>query len=81
MSAKTWLSICKGAVDSVNHTDRVVHIKNKESISHWHLAFWQNNQAFPNPHVYSKDGKKTSLSPLDHNPELARCITLLAELL
>jgi hypothetical protein len=39
------------------------------------LAFQQNNEAFPNPHVHSIDGKKPSLLPLlDCNPELARCI-------
>jgi hypothetical protein len=75
MPAKTWLKYCKDAVDSVNRTDGEEHIKNKETLSRWHLAFRQNNKAFPNPHVHSIDRKKTSLPPLlDRNPELARCI-------
>jgi hypothetical protein len=75
MPAKTWLKYCKDAVDSVNWTDGVEHIKNKETLSRWQLAFRRNNESFPNPHVHSIDGKNTSLpSLLDHNPELARCI-------
>jgi hypothetical protein len=74
MPAKTWLECCKDAVDSVNRTDGVEHIKNKETLSRWHLAFRRNKEAFPNPHVHAIDGKKTSLPPLlDRNPELARC--------
>jgi hypothetical protein len=62
-------------VASVKRVDGVDHIKNKERVSRWHLAFQQNNEAFPNPHVHSKDGNKTSLPPLlDCNPELARSI-------
>jgi hypothetical protein len=80
MPALTWLQCCKEAVDSVNQTDGVSHIKNKETVSRWHLAFRRNNEAFPNPHVHSKDGSKTSLPPLlDRNPELAKCIITYAK--
>jgi hypothetical protein len=75
MPDKTWMECCKDAVASVNRVDGVKHIKNEQTVSRWHLAFRRNNEAFPNPHVHSKDGKKTSLPPLlDRNPELARSI-------
>jgi hypothetical protein len=52
--------------------DGVAHVKNKETVSRWHLAFRYNNEAFPNPHII---GTKTSLPPLlDQNPELKGCI-------
>jgi hypothetical protein len=74
MPAKTWLECFKDTVNNVNQTDGVAHIKNKETLSCWHLAFQRNNKAFPNPHIYSIDGKNTSLPPpLDCNQELARC--------
>jgi hypothetical protein len=50
----------------------VAHVKNKETLSRWHLVFCSNKEAFPNPHII---GTNTSLSPLlDQNPELKRCI-------
>ncbi len=52
--------------------DGVAHVKNKETVSRWHLAFRRNNEAFPNPHVI---GMKTSLPPLlDRNPEVKQSI-------
>jgi hypothetical protein len=75
MPALTWLECCSNAVESVNCTDGVSHIKNRETVSCWHLTFRRNNEAFPNPQIQSKDGKKTSLPPiLDRNPDLANCI-------
>jgi hypothetical protein len=52
MPENTWLECCQDAVASVNCVDGADHIKNKETVSHWHLAFQQNNEAFPNPHVH-----------------------------
>jgi hypothetical protein len=75
MPGQTWLECCQDVVASVNRVDGVDHIKNKETVSRWHLAFRRNNESFPNPHVHSKDGNKTSLPPLlDRHPELARSI-------
>jgi hypothetical protein len=72
MPPETWLSCCSEAIDSIYRMIGVAHVKNKETVSHWHLAFRCNNEAFPNPHII---GTKTSLSPLlDQNPELKRCI-------
>jgi hypothetical protein len=58
MPGQTWLECCQDAVASVNRVDGVDHIKNRETVSRWHLAFRRNNEAFPNPHVHSKDGHK-----------------------
>jgi hypothetical protein len=39
MPDKTWMECCQKAVDTVNRVERVAHIKNKETLSRWHLAF------------------------------------------
>jgi hypothetical protein len=39
MPDKTWLECCQDAVASVNRVDGVDHIKNKETVLCWHLAF------------------------------------------
>jgi hypothetical protein len=75
MPDKTWLECCNDAMATVNRIDGVDHIKNKETLSRWHLVFRRNDESFPNPHVHSIDGQKTSLPPLlDRNPDLARSI-------
>jgi hypothetical protein len=75
MPDKTWLECCKDALETVNRIDGVDHITNERTLSRWHLVFRRNNESFPNPHVHSKDGQKTSLPPLlDRNPDLARSI-------
>ncbi len=72
MPKKTWLECCQDELDSLNYADGMSHIKNRETLSRWHLAFRRNNEAFPNPHVHSN---KTSLPPLlDRNRELGRSI-------
>ncbi len=72
MPSKTWLGCCSEAIDSIYRMDGVAHVKNKETVSRWHLAFRRNNEAFPNPHVI---GMKTSLPPLlDRNPEVKQSI-------
>jgi hypothetical protein len=72
MPSKTWLSCCSEAIDSIYRMYGVAHVKNKETVSRWHLAFRRNNEAFLNPHII---GTKTSLPPLlDQNPELKRYI-------
>ena len=77
MPTKTWLDCCKDAVDSINRTDGVVHVRSKETVSHRHLTFRRNNESFPNPHVHSS---KTALPPLlDRYPELAKSIVLYAK--
>jgi hypothetical protein len=66
------LGCCSEAIDSIYRMDGVAHVKNKETVSRWHLAFHRNNEAFPNPHVI---GMKTSLPPLlDQNPEVKQSI-------
>ncbi len=39
MPRQTWLECCQDAVASVNCVDGVDHIKNRETVSRWHLAF------------------------------------------
>ena len=52
--------------------DGVAHVKNKGTVSHWHLASRRNNEAFTNPHII---GMKTSLPPLlERNPEVKQSI-------
>jgi hypothetical protein len=65
MPLKTWLSCCSEAIDSIYRMDGVIHVKNKETVYCWHLAFRCNNEALPNPHII---GTKTS------NPALKQCI-------
>ena len=77
MPTKTWLVCCKDAVDSINRTDGVEHVRSKETVSCWHLTFRRNNESFPNPHIHST---KTALPPLlDRYPELAKSIVLYAK--
>jgi hypothetical protein len=72
MPLTTWLDCCSEAIDSIYQMNGVAHVKNKETVSRWHLAFHRNNEAFPNPNVI---GTKTSFPPLlDQNPELKLCI-------
>jgi hypothetical protein len=61
MPSKTWLSCSSEAIDSICQMNGVAHVKNKETVSCWHLASLRNNEAFPNPHII---GTKTSLPPL-----------------
>jgi hypothetical protein len=39
MPNETWLECCQDALDSINRADGVIHFKNKETLSHWHLQF------------------------------------------
>jgi hypothetical protein len=74
MPSKTWLGCYSETIDSIFRMDGVAHVKNKETVLSWHLAFRSNNEAFPNPHVM---GTQTSLPPLlDQNSELLKDASL-----
>ena len=70
----TWSDCCRESIQTVNEFNNTTYIKNQETIQRWHLLYRRNDECFPNPNTYKKDGRKTLPRLLEENPDLQDAI-------